>query len=348
MASAPIGFIEFAMMAWSNRRHIMAGLDADARVRRIYHYYHYNAGMNNPDWCELITNIEHEYGNCGHLVFQFQGLLKTGISGTDIAYMARELNGILDNDSALLSILKEAAKENYKTSVYDSATRTFRAPKNNKELILSDPAFMLDKFLWHFGPKRDSMSKYRIYVTPASIHCPRVFTTLASRINDANPRTSDFPSSGKMIIPGPKTSSRADKIVLYCSNKEEMQGGIDFLTLYQRRYRGFFENASPRSTRPVEGLTGVAVTPQPTPDPVIMHYAGQTRVRGMSFGMSRAAVIYLAMSDNYRPANLQADDNDNEEDRHGEDCSIQFLRDCHKIARAAKLDIHLDQDALNV
>lgn len=85
-----------------------------------------------------------------------------------------------------------------------------------------------------------------------------------------------------------------------------------------------FENLNPRSTTPVKGLSGVAATSQPAPDEKMMRYAGIKRVQGISFGMSRAAVIYLAMNDNYRKRGDQ---------------SIQFLNDCHKIARIANMDI---------
>ena len=329
MSSTSIGFLEFALKAWNNRHTIMQAENDEARTRRIYDYYNYFEGLQTPDLSELLKQVEIQLAECGNYSFYFQNYFEIKMKGDDISKMAKSLNDTIDNDSSMIPLLKTMFKESYAFSYYDSDTRTVRAPKTKKELIASDPAFVLDQFLWNFTNRRGATSLYRIYVTPRAVYAPRVFKYLIHNMN----RQAKLPSSGKLILPGPLSDKRVDKIVLYCQNEEEMKGGIELLEYYQitAGRAHYFENQSPLSTKPVDGLTGVAVTSQPTPDAVIMHYAGIERVKGISFGMSRAAIIYLALRDNYR--------------KQG-DASISFLDDCHRIARLAGIDIEQNQGAL--
>ncbi|WP_395338447.1 hypothetical protein PN836_011625 [Ningiella sp. W23] len=339
MASASVKFLEFAQMAWNNRVHIMAGRNAEERVSRIYRYYFYHESIARPDWCVFLTNFENEFRACGAARFHFQGSELGRIRATTLADKAASLNEILNNDSALLASFKEFTRTHQAFSILDPKTHTFRAARTELELFESDPSFILDKFLWYIGPKRDGMAKYRIYVTPQVIHCPKVFTDLAYYMSLPKPPGFDFPSSVKLMVPGLQSLKRADKVVMYCQTRAEMKGGVDYLRQYQRRSAGIFEDISPRSTKPVEGLRGVAITPQPTPDSRIMGYAGKNETQGMSFGMSRSAIIYLAMNDNYRPLR---DDPTKRSDYMG------FWNDCHRIARAANIDIHLDRADLDI
>jgi hypothetical protein len=161
---------------------------------------------------------------------------------------------------------------------------------------------------------------------------------------------SDVPSSGKLIVPGPLSKHRADKIVLYCQNKEELDNGIKLLKVYQEQggARQAFENISPLSTKPVKGLQGVAITAQPTPDAAVMNFAGIKRVKGISFGMSRAAIIYNAMRDNYKaPTAPNTPMTRNMQMSEGNDV-IKFINDSYRIARIANIDIEQKQSGLEV
>ncbi|MGQ8365548.1 hypothetical protein [Glaciecola sp. 1036] len=337
MADPSGGFLEFAIKAWHHRDHIMQAKNAAECTRRIYNYYNYFEGIEQPDWCELLTSLETEFLVSRDLIFYFQGLNDIHFRGDHLSYMAYSLRDLLNNDSAALALLQDIGKDSYQHSYFDKTTRRFRAPRTAKELVKSDPAFMLDQFLWNRTPRSKNMAMYRIYVTPQSLFCPKVFTAIVRKMNSQVPSTFKMPSSAKMLIPGPGTSKRADKIVLYCQDKDELDGGVEFLRLYQKKYgyAALFESLIPRSTKPVSDLQGVAVTPQPSPESFMMGYAGidKDKVKGISFGMSRAAIIYLAMNDNYRK---------------GDSASIQFLRDCHKIARIANIDIHLNRADLTV
>lgn len=324
MSGASQGFLEFAIKAWNNRHYIMQGRNADERTRRIYNYYNYFEGMDSPDWCELIKAIEQEFQKCANLKFNFQSYKDVSLRGYEIADMAESLSGTLDNGSSVLALLQQMPEELCQFSYYDSKNRVFRAPSTAEELIKSDPAFMFDEFLWNYTARQANMAKYRIYVTPRTVYSPKVYVYLIQMMNMFGGYPT--PCSGKILIPGPETNKRADKIVLYCQNKEEMQGGVKLLNYFQHNLgqANLFENLNPRSTKPVQGLAGVAVTSQPEPDRRMMRYAGQKRVQGISFGMSRAAIIYLAMNDNCRKSGDQ---------------SIQFLNDCHRIAKIANIDI---------
>lgn len=138
--------------------------------------------------------------------------------------MAKSLNDTLDNDSSMLALLQELSADAYQFSYYDSKNRVFRAPSTSSELIKSDPAFMLDQFLWNITPRNRNMSKYRNYVTPRSEYSPEIFGYLVRVMNGFGGYPT--PSSGKLLIPGPETNKRADKIVLYCQNEEEMEGAL--------------------------------------------------------------------------------------------------------------------------
>lgn len=332
MSGASAGFLEFAVKAWNNRHHIMQGKDAEDRTYRIYNFYNYFEGLNTPDLCELLTQVELQFNNFAGHSFYFQNYFEVKLKGDDIASMAKSVNEVLDNDASIVVLLKDLFKKSYSRSYFDETTHTFRAPQTKRELIEADPAFLLDQFLWNFTPRRNDSAKYRIYVTPKAQYAPKVFLFLVHHMH----QFLNTPSSGKLALPGPSSDKRVDKIVLYCQSKLEMEGGINLLKDYQKSGRAYrFENLNPLSTKPLKGLAGVAVTVQPTPDEVIMHYAGieKNRVKGISFGMSRAAIIYLAMRDNYRKPG---------------DASIDFLRDCHKIARLAGINIEQNQDALDI
>jgi hypothetical protein len=280
-----------------------------------------------------LRHLEYQFIDFAHREFFFQRANWT-LNGKNISDMASELNNIYDSDTAFEAALSETRYNPncYNDMLLNLTTGKTVGPQTAEHLAKIDPAFILGQFLWHCGPtSMPSNSTYRIYVTPQVLYCPRVFYRLVEQIYVPRPPGIKFPNGLKLMIPGPIGFQRADKIVMYCANKEEMIGGVNFLREYQKVHSSLFENVNPRSTKPVEGLNGVSVTPQPTPDETMMAYAGQHETKGMSFGQSRAAIIYLAMLDNYGKNNIQ-----------------KFLVDCYRIAQIANIDIRLERDDLNI
>ena len=173
-----------------------------------------------------------------------------------------------------------------------------------------DPILVLKKFVWTYGMAPKGSSKFRIYVSPKVDQSVPVFCDIAAymhgkfRVPGMDPM--QFPGSGKVGTPGPRVNAetgrveltdRTDRIVLYCETEDQMKGGVAWLRHYQAQAgkKARFQPEMPRGTKIVEDLVGVSITVQPQASATVMKRAGIDKVKGMSFGMSRSAVIYLAL-----------------------------------------------------
>ncbi|MEM7188887.1 MAG: hypothetical protein AAF439_04680, partial [Pseudomonadota bacterium] len=171
-------------------------------------------------------------------------------------------------------------------------------PTNKPPTLKTDPAYILKSFCWNYARPHKS-SAYRIYVTPFLRDAASVYCEFIRFINGRDPVEGidhlAAPPRGKLGIPGADEGNRIDRIVIYCDDKDQMEVGLDWFRHYQKSFPLKFMNKTPRSTAPVEGLRGVAITLQPQADAAEMKKAGINKVKGMSFGMSRSAVLALAL-----------------------------------------------------
>lgn len=333
MTTALASMMEFAETVWANRTTVRGRGSISKQVSEIYSYYNYSNARKMPGWRNILPPMVFAFSRrCGDLNFKFQGkdMWATGAEIgdalqilVDIAsapnpqiagLIAQAHTHLVGWDTDVEEVL-EALEERLRSKVVDSYREgTLSEHDARAELeriddegvprpdLKSDPGLVLQSFVWNYA-RSTSSGKYRIYVTPFLREAAGVYCEFVRFINGSDPIDgldhTLAPARAKIGIPGATEATRIDRIVIYCASEAEMQNGVEWFRRYQSA-RGFdmkFENRSPRGTRAVEGLRGVAVTVQPVADPGIMAQAGVTKVKGMSFGKSRAAVLGLALQD---------------------------------------------------
>ncbi|MEM6489848.1 MAG: hypothetical protein AAF677_16515 [Pseudomonadota bacterium] len=326
MVTAREGMAEFALAAWLSRDAIMEGDSVDACIRRIYDLYNHGDIKTVPNWRSLLFRARHAFSTkVARTPFALQGH-DTYPTGAEIAGALGKIMEVAQEPAKITQLgtrrsrtqraVKDLVREvrsKLAQGIFadrDSAQAYHREQKSaiEAEMLRNDPIALLGRFVWHYGmaPHRGG-SAFRIYVTPKLDESAPVFCDLVRRMSglDTVPSESaiQFPGKGKVAMPGVHSPNRTDRIVLYCKNEVQLLGGIAWLRRYQSTgaSRARFDSRNPRATKPVPDLAGVAVSTQPLPNAEFMRErANIRRVKGMSFGMSRAAVIYAALEHSER------------------------------------------------
>lgn len=320
MPSAQESWDKFVRIAWEKRDEILEpGLEqknALKCVKNIYAYYNLGDLSKIPNWKKLLAAGSRAFmDKCGAHSFWVQGESNVPILGKAFgeafAKLCLEslkvesftvppyskLKSTLDiedkkADLLIYKVLGKITEDDYKKFVGVLNGLTTR------QKMSYDPALALNQFVWHCPPtKKRSGSKYRIYVAPTLEQTVPVFCDMVADMMNAPGELGSVPTALKVGTPTPNGRNRVDRIVVYCTDQTEMDGGVEWLRVYQEKNKGKFQAQLPLATKPVDGLLGVSVTPQPKPDHEIMKQAGRNKKNsgGISFGMSRSHVIYLGL-----------------------------------------------------
>ncbi|MEM7190520.1 MAG: T3SS effector HopA1 family protein [Pseudomonadota bacterium] len=321
MPSARDSWNQFVRTAWDNRKKIMApGLDqkhALECVKNVYTYYNLGDVSKIPNWQSLLSQGARAFiDRCGSREFWFQGESSSMVSGQELGEALGKLcfeslkvknfsippYGQLESTKAIKATLKgfKDAKESGMISEddYDKMVETIMEISTTKKKMEHDPALALNQFVWHQPKtKKAHGSMFRIYVAPTLEQTIPVYCDMVEDLMNAPGELGSIPTKLKVGTPKPDSNNRVDRIVVYCRDQTEMDGGVEWLRGYQKKNAARFQSQLPLATKPVDGLVGVSITPQPKPDHSVMVHAGRKKKTstGISFGMSRSHVIYLGL-----------------------------------------------------
>ena len=327
MPTARESWDEFVRTAWNKRDDIMAPLEGDKGtemertlkcVKVIYNIYNAGDLTKMPNWQNLLSLGARAFiDRCKAREFWFQSESKTRISGQELGEALGKLclDAIKTKSFSIPRVPLSGQKINETLKGFVKARKSGMITKetfnsmvaqikgiSSKKRMETDPALVLNQFVWHQPPgKRSSGGKYRIYVAPTLEHTIPVYCDMVEDLMNGTGAIGSIPTKLKVGTPTPNGSNRVDRIVVYCANEAEMNGGVEWLRDYQQTRRAKFQSMVPLATKPVDGLLGVSITPQPKPEHSIMVKAGRNRSTstGISFGMSRAHVIYLGLKSAY-------------------------------------------------
>ncbi len=319
--------ISFANAVWAaHQKHDLLSVDRNVRTSFIYNMYNHSLARELPDWRNYLLYAQMAFTRQSSRRFKGQYLGFKG-TGADLA----EIFGGLWSAGLAAPVPGHAphpTKQGRVACDWGAMNKGIesRLAEVEKELDgQKDAQKILGDFIYHWGPQASDACAFRIYLTPRIVHGPFVYSDFIDAIHGNRPRGT-FPQEVKLTVAntGLQRAARSDRIVIYCANEEELKGGIDWLRTYQQTKRSRFENLSPRGTKSVDGLTGVAIADQPVADDMVMISAGLPPNQvgpGISFGSTRAAVLSIAL-ENSKSLN-------------------RFKQRILKVGKSAKLDLEL-------
>lgn len=345
MESARQSWVKFQTDVWKRREIIMEGDNVDKKVKRIYAMYNYKDGKAITGWPTVLANASEAFrtkGSTTRFKFQGKGIQETGTEISKAIDVVRRIASqpnmsiaaVAGADSFYSQIVKneivklEGLIDEEKISEDQAIVHLQKFKeylKDNK--LITDPQMVLGAFLWYNRRNADASGRpFRLYASPLPQYSVPVFLDmvrwLRGKPDPSGLDATKGPQKGKVSMPTPY-SARVDRIVMYCKGEEQLQMGVDWFRHYQKTLgkRGLFDNVRPRSTQSVDGLQGIGVSQQPLPNEDILTDAGvaNERLKGMSFGMSRAALLYLALAQS--------------------DYEFQFRANCRRLVEAAGFDI---------
>ena len=325
METARQSWIRFMKDVWARRDAIMEGPEdqVDQKVNRIYAMYNYKDGKAIENWPTVLAQAKAAFetrASSTRFKFQVAGLRTKGKDIADaiddIIYLAGQPNmdmasiaGTRPSYKARISQRKQKLSGDYKKGKlkYDQMITRLKKYQQEqlKDALSDDPQIVLGEFLWYHRRGADASGRpFRLYASPLPQHSVPVFIDMVRWLRGkaavAGLDHTKGPQKGKVSMPKP-FSARVDRIVMYCKGEEQLEQGVEWFRDYQiaKGKQGLFEAIRPRSTQQVEGLKGIGISQQPLPNEDILTDAGvpNKKLKGMSFGKSRAALLYLALRD---------------------------------------------------
>lgn len=325
METARQSWIQFMKDVWARREAIMEGPEdeVDRKVGRIYAMYNYKNGKAIANWPTVLSLAETAFrtkASNTRFKFQVAGIREKGDDIADaiedIALMASQPNMDMASVAATrpsykANIRKRRKKlEGYVKSgalTHDQMVtklKKFQADQL-EDALYDDPQIVLGEFLWYYrSGASDTGRPFRLYASPLPQHSVPIFLDMVrwqrGKAAVVGLDHTKGPQKGKVSMPTP-FSARVDRIVMYCKGEEQLTEGVEWFRHYQETLgkQGLFEAIRPRSTQSVEGLKGIGISQQPLPNEDVLTDAGvpNRKLKGMSFGKSRAALLYLALKD---------------------------------------------------